>query len=165
MPNGSKVEDLFRVEPTGAEIAKGGKISIESPQPVDVCFRPPAADQVFQAGAEDEPEDEGPGEGSLAGEVDRISHLRIPQAYSGDSPNLGAEVDSACVGDVYHGTEEGQLPGKIPVFIPAIKGKRFVEAELVVSDGSQADAHIASVGQVGIGDPLFALTAIAAGDD
>jgi hypothetical protein len=47
----------------------------------------------------------------------------------------------------------------------AIEGKRFVEAELVLADGSQADAHIASVGQVGIGDPLFAFGAIAAGDD
>src|ERR1700677_3103584 len=165
MPIGLKIEDLFRAERTDAEIAEGGEISVEPSQPVNVWFRPPASDQVLEAGADDELEGMGPAKGSLAGEVDRIRHLGISLAHSGDSSDLGAEMDSARVRDMDHGTEEGQLPGKIPIFIPAIEGKRFVEAELVLADGSQADAHIASVGQVGIGDPLFAFGAIAAGDD
>src|ERR1700722_17243234 len=165
MQSGLKVEDLFRAERTGAEIAEGGKVSVESPQPVNVWFRPPASYQVLQTRAEDEPEDTGPGKGSLARQVDRIGHLRISQAYSGDSSDLGAEVDSACVRDVDHGTEEGQLPGKVPVFIPAIEGQRFVEAELVLADGRHPNAHVASVGQVDLGDLLCALGAIAAGDD
>ena len=146
MPNGLEVEDLFRAKPTGAEIAESGKISIESSQPVNVCFRPQASDQVLQAGADDKSEDMGPAEGSLAGEVDRIRHLRIPQAHSRDASNLGAEMDSACVGNMHYRTEEGQLPGKVPVFIPAIKWKCLVEAESVLTDGSHADAHVASVG-------------------
>src|ERR1700733_8650550 len=123
MPSGLKVEDLFRAERTGAEIAEGSKVSIESSQPVYVRFRPPASDQVLQTGAEDESQHMGPAKGSLASQVDRIGHLRISQPHPGDSSDLGAEMDSACVRDMDHGTEEGQLPGKIPVFIPAVEGQ------------------------------------------
>ncbi len=57
------------------------------------------------------------------------------------------------------------MTGEIPILVPSIKRKGLIEAKIVLSDGSQAEAHIASVSEEGGGDPLFALRAGAAGHD
>src|ERR1700678_2202100 len=121
MPNGLKVDDLFRAERAGEQIAARGKISAKSSQAVDVCFWSQAANQVLQAGADDELEHMRPGEGSLAGQVDRIGHLRVSHADSGDTADLRTEMNSACIRDVNDGPESGQLPGEIPILVPPIQ--------------------------------------------
>src|ERR1700732_3072157 len=102
MPNGLKVDDLCRAEGPCEQIAKRGKISAKSSQPVDVCFWSETAHQVLQARADDELEHMRPGKGALAGEVDRIGHLRVSHTDSGNAADLGTQMDSACIGNMYH---------------------------------------------------------------
>ncbi len=100
MPNGLKIDDLFRAKRTSKKIAKRGEIAAKSSQPIDVCFWRKTPHQVLQAGANDELEHIGPGESSLSRKIDRIGHLRVSHTDSGDAANLGAEVDSAGIRDV-----------------------------------------------------------------
>src|ERR1700733_12523374 len=165
MPNGLKVDDLCRAERAGEQIAEPGEIPTKPAQPVDVCFWSQTANQVLQAGADDELEHMRPGEGSLARQVDRIGHLGISHADSGDAADLGAEMNSACIRDVNDRPENGQLPGEIPVLVPSIQREGLIEAEIVLSDGSQAEAHVTSVSEEDRADLLLALSAAAGGDD
>src|SRR5271170_3451597 len=115
MPNGLKVDDLCRTERTGEKITERGEITAKSSQPIDVCFWRKATHQVFQAGANDEPEDMGPGKGSLSRKIDGVGHLHVSHTHSSATPDLGAEVNSACIRDVHNRPERRQLFGEIPI--------------------------------------------------
>src|SRR5271156_5066027 len=99
MRNGLKVDDLLRVEGAGEQIAEGGEVSAESSQAIDVCFRRQTSHQVFQAWADDEPEDQGPAKGSFPRQIDRVRYLHVSHAQAGAASDLGAEVYSAGVRD------------------------------------------------------------------
>ena len=100
MRNGLKVDDLLRAEGAGKEIAERGEISEKSSQSIDMCFRRQTTHQVFQAWADDEPEDKGPAEGSFSRKIDRVRHLHVSHAHSRAASNLGAQVHSTGIGDV-----------------------------------------------------------------
>src|ERR1700684_170761 len=101
MRNGLKVDDLLRAEGAGEEIAERGEISAKSSQPIDVCFRGQTTHQVFQAWADDESEDKGPAEGSFSRKIDWVRYLHVPHAHSGAASDLGAQVHSTGIGDLY----------------------------------------------------------------
>ncbi len=165
MPNGLKIDDLLRAERTREEMAEGSEISAKSSQPIDVRFRRETTHQVFQAGANNELEDMGPGKGSLARKVDRVGHLHVSHAHSGAASDLGAEMHSAGIRDVHDRPEGRQLTGEIPILVPSVKRKGLVEAKIVFADGSQAEAHITAVSEEDRSDPLLALGACTAGHD
>src|SRR5450631_3091715 len=165
MRNGLKVDDLLRAEGAGEEIAEGGEVSAKSSQPVDVCFRRQTTHQVFQAWADDELEDAGPGEGSLSRKIDRIGHLHVSHAQSCTASDLGAEVDSAGIRDVHKRSEGRDLPGEIPVLVPSVQGQGLVEAEIMLADSRQTETHIAAIGEEGRGDLLLGLGVVSAGYD
>ncbi len=165
MPNGLKIDDLLRAERTREQMAEGSEISAKSTQPIDVRFRRETTHQVFQAGANNELEDVGPGKGSLSRKIDRVGDLHVSHAQSGAASDLGAEVHSAGIRDVHNRPEGRQLTGEIPILVPSVERKGFVEAKIVFADGSQAEAHITAVSEVDRSDPLLALGGCTAGYD
>src|SRR6202012_180938 len=111
-------------------------------------------DEIFQAGTDDELEYMGPGKGAFSRKVNGICHLRVAHAGSGDSSDLGAEMDPAGVRDVDHASDGCHLARKIPIFVPAVERKGFVEAKGMFPNRSQPQAHIASIRQIDGSDLL-----------
>jgi hypothetical protein len=128
MLNGLKIDDLLRAEGAGEEIAEGGEISAKSSQAIDVCFWRQTTHQVFQAWADDEPEDEGPAEGSFPRQIDRVRYLHVSHAPASAASDLGAEVHSAGIRDLDQRPKGRDLAGEIQVLVTSVERQGFVEA-------------------------------------
>src|SRR5690606_35789286 len=153
-----------RFEAPDGQLRKRTNVSAEAPLTIHPRLRSRTARQIGHQIARDLAECPRPRQGALAGEVNGVRDLRVPEPLAGAAARaLRSEVHTAQARALHDPAVGSQLTGKVDVFEPAVKRQGSVEAKSVLSDRCEPDGHIAAIGVVDIfGRPA---TVLACGTD
>jgi hypothetical protein len=128
------------------QVAKRENVSPQAASPVDKRLWPRRTDHVLSHVPRKVVN--GPPERiatPFLGQIERIGDLRVPEPYTGASPKLDAQVNTASCLDPDNRAKGGETAGKINIFLPTIERQTFVECNLVLAHGRKANRHVAAV--------------------